>query len=828
MSDTPKKAEGNGYTGARIAIVGASPSMKDIENGKAFSDFKVGSGINEYLKESLISRGDIWFTCACKQFVPPDKTEERKIPFDVRAKMAGIDLITEYNNLATELDSIRPNLIIPLGSDALYATTGKKNIYDYRGSILRGINGLKVIPTFDIGNYLYAKTDLWEKYVAIFDFKRAAAHIDSPNWANPSRLLRVCRNSGELYDFIHRKVVKGKKFKLSVDIEAKDCIPVCIGIAFDKHEGMTIPLWNKNGFSTIPEGDLANIWILLAQLLYHEDALIIGQNFKYDQDKIERLGFFIRFLYGDTMLKAQAINPEMPKGLAFNTSIFTEEPFYKNEGMYEGSIEDLFIGCARDACVTMEVFDNMDKSLDQLTGQRAFYENFLMLLHDSYLKSERIGFRINDKLKLELIEKYVKWSERLNYELFCLAGAPINVSSPKQVALLLYENWKIPQRAGTGEEVLTSLLANVVKDENKRRGIEIILEKRRVDKTISTYLMALPDYDGRMKTTFFLCLNTGRTSTGQQDPPIRPEIQFQAKGKKVSRVMGQAFQTMTKHGDIGADVRMMYIVDEGEVFVNIDSSQAEARVVFLLANDEEALELIDKHDYHALTASWFFGKDENAWSKKTWGYEHPIRFCGKTLRHACHLGASKATAATTVNTDARKYKIKDDKGNLFTISEKFAGEAIEIFHYKQPSIRNNFHHGIQAALAANNRRIIAGLPYGVNCDYGGLRTFHDRWGDELFRGAYSYIPQRSITDNTKAAKLRIESRLQGIKTILESHDALLFSIRVNEMKEVIPILQEEMERPISFKNCTLPRRDLIIPSEVEIGDNYKELNKYKG
>src|SRR3954466_5823096 len=142
----PKKAEGNGYTGARIAIVGASPSMKDIENGKAFSDFKVGTAINEYLKESLISRGDIWFTCACKQFVPPDKTEERKIPFEVRAKMAGIDLISEYNNLATELDSIRPNLVIPLGSDALYATTGKKNIYDYRGSILRGINGLKVIP----------------------------------------------------------------------------------------------------------------------------------------------------------------------------------------------------------------------------------------------------------------------------------------------------------------------------------------------------------------------------------------------------------------------------------------------------------------------------------------------------------------------------------------------------------------------------------------------------------------------------------------------------------------------------------------------------------
>jgi len=714
------KAEGNGFIGARIAIVGASPSLKDCENGKAFSDYKSGQAINEYLKEAILSRSDIWFTNACKFYVPPDKSEERKIPFAVRANSVGIDLTAEYNNLSRELDSINPNIIVPLGSDALYAVTGKKNIYDYRGSILSGMNGSKVIPTFDISNYIYAKTDLWEKYVAIFDFIRIAKHIDDRRIIRPSRLLRVARNSGDLWDFINRKIVKGKKFKLSVDIEAKNCIPVCIGIAFDRHEGLTIPLWNSDNISSIPISDLANLWILLAELLYHEDALIIGQNFKYDQDKIEKLGFYIRFLYGDTMLKAQAINPEMPKGLAFNTSIFTEEPFYKNEGMYEGSMEDLFIGCARDACVTMEVFEEMDGSLDKLIGQRKFYQNFLMQLHDSYLQSERIGFRIDDVKKMQLVEKYVKWTERLNYELFCLAGAAINTGSPKQVASLLYDNWKIPKRAGTGEEVLTALLANTVKDENKRRGIEIILEDRRVKKTINTYLMALPDYDGRMKTTFFLCLNTGRTSTGQQDPPIRPEIEFQNNKKKVKRVMGQAFQTMTKHGDIGADVREMYVCDPGEVFVNIDSSQAEARVVFLLANDEEALDLIDKHDYHALTASWFFGKDETAWSKKTWGYEHPIRFCGKTLRHACHLGASKARAAITVNTDARKYKIKDDKGNLFTISEAFAGQAIDIFHIKQPSIRANFHGGIQNVIRRAEFRISQFVEAEIEFSQGGF------------------------------------------------------------------------------------------------------------
>ena len=111
------------------------------------------------------------------------------------------------------------------------------------------------------------------------------------------------------------------------------------------------------------------------------------------------------------------------------------------------------------------------------------------------------------------------------------------------------------------------------------------------------------------------------------------------------KVMGTAFQVMTKHGDIGADVRGMYDPDEGEIFVQLDSSQAEARVVFNLATDEQALEDIDEHDYHALTASWFFGGTESDYSKKVLGYECPIRFAGKTLRHAGHLGAGKTTSS---------------------------------------------------------------------------------------------------------------------------------------------------------------------------------------
>ena len=83
---------------------------------------------------------------------------------------------------------------------------------------------------------------------------------------------------------------------------------------------------------------------------------------------------------------------------------------------------------------------------------------------------------------------------------------------------------------------------------------------------------------------------TGRTSTGIMDSPIRP---FN---------IGKAFQTVTKHGNVGTEIREQYIPDPGYCFIEVDSAQAEARVVALLSEDYELLEKLkdpnfDMHNY---------------------------------------------------------------------------------------------------------------------------------------------------------------------------------------------------------------------------------------
>ena len=833
-----KYVPGHGPFGAKLMILGECPTPKDTVAGRAFTDSKE---LQQLLTDAGIRRDNCWQTYVSKFEIPPNVGKKR-IPFPVRAKAHGVDLDKQLEELQEEINGVQPNCILALGKTPLWALSGRTEITDYRGSIMMGM-GRKFVPTYNPWHLGWHATDVefkgyWNRQIMAFDMRRALAQSAFPEINRPSRVLEICRNSAQLAEF--RARYKGKKIRMAADIEANGtCIPVCIGIAFTRNHGMVVPLWNTDGISTIPTSDLVQCWIILAEMLWENE--IVGQNFNYDRDKIKRLGFAIRKLASDVMLKAQALNPELPKGLAFNTSLFTEEPFYKNEGMYKGSINDLLLGCARDACVTIEVDENMDADLDEI-GQRKFFENFLMELPDFYWAIERQGFRIDTEERDRLIRKYIEWDEKCRYELFHLTGAEINVNSPKQIQTLLWDNLKFPRKESTGEEDITALLNQTTvwakRPEWHRRVCELILEDRRVRKSVSTYLMALPDYDGRMRTTYFPCLDTGRSSTGQQDPPIRPTVEvIDENGKKKEKVLGTAFQTMTKHGDIGADIRGMYVPDdchieivereevvvqEEEVFLQADSSQAEARVVWLLADDEEALELVDTIDYHAHTAVWFFGPNEELFNydKKKLGYEHPIRFCGKTLRHAGHLGAGKRRAAISVNTDARKYKIP------IAITEAMAERALQIFHSKQPKIQQVFQAGVVEQLK-KDRTLVAALPYGIDSPCGGRRTFFERWGEELFRQAFSYIPQRTVSDNTKNAGIRIRKQIPTIKIVMESHDALLFSIPVSKLQEYSLVIKKEMERPIDFSASSIKRRRLKIPCELETGKNYRDLSKFK-
>ena len=543
---------GYGNANAKLLILGDAPHPIDTQLGAPFQGPR-GRELDSLLREAGISRAETWITTVSKYEIPPSPYKKKK-SFKARAESVGVNIDDQIKVLHQEINNIRPNCILALGGNALYSLYGKSTIQKHRGSILNS-NGSKFVSSYDPAHILHSADaeikGYWNRYVMLFDFKRAREQSSFPELRIPQKFTQIARNSADLYTWY--KQYKHKK-KVAVDIEAGGtCHPACVGLAFNDHHAMVVPIWNC--------ADPVQTWLLLNEILTSHS--IIGQNFKYDDDKLARIGFKIRYLSDDLLLKSFCISPELPKNLAFNTSIWTEQPYYKDEGMYEGTFEDLMQGCGVDACCTFEINEGMESVVSEM-GLMGFYRDFLMRLHPLYLHIESQGFLVDKDKRDRLIEKYIAWSERLQFELYRATGVDINVNSPKQVSELLFDTLKLPIQTGTGEEELTKIINNTKVPESGKSVCEKILEKRRVDKTIGTYLLGLPDYDGRMRTTFFLALETGRTRTSQLEPPIRPVVEVKEfDGGKKKKEMGLAFQTMTKHGDIGNDLREQFIPDKG-------------------------------------------------------------------------------------------------------------------------------------------------------------------------------------------------------------------------------------------------------------------------
>lgn len=796
-----KHVYGSGNPNAKLFVLGEAPGPNEEYSGIVFSGAS-GEILDAMLLKAGISRSEV-FVDNVVTIRPPDNKINR-------LKELGYSPSDFYPRLFEVIRQIRPNAILALGNTPLYALTGKSGISKYRGSILwSSTTGCKVIPTIhpayllhgsegDEGGSFKYSTRVYMQ----LDVNRAVEESKTKELSLPQRSIQIVRDSLALYRFLQSYKDHGY---FALDIETRKSIPICLGIAPSRNNAISVQLVNiEETDYRIPYRELAEMHKMLAEFLA-SDRLWIGQNFKFDQQKLESvLGFHFREIYADTMLLQATVNPEFPKSLAFIASVYTREPYYKDEGKEfqygKDKIDQLFIYNGKDVCTTFEALENMLVELKEYNLESFFFD-YVMKLHDFYMDLETEGFLVDEKVWSELIVKYRELWKTSQSRLEELCHFDVNVNSPKQVFALLTKDLNLPVRSTTNEETIVALLGNHARDDKTREILNLIIDIRRIRKTIGTYLSAYPDGDGRIRTSYrIIGTETGRSSTSKCDPPTRPIEGF-----------GLAFQTLTKHGTIGADIRKAFIPDPGYVFLECDLSQAEARIVALLSRDDETLRLFDTTDIHTVTSSWIFGcKAERSEGNVT----EDKRFIGKTCRHAGNYGEGKRRLMLDVNANARRFGIP------ISISEKRAGDILTIFHAKTPRIRKIFQAEIQAALQHNNRILINA--------FGRRRQFFERWGDGLFREAYAFIPSSSVRDHLSNAGLRIKDRLNGIRFVVESHDAFTVLVAKSEVSEVARVFKEEFEKPIDFSQCTLKRGSIIIPSEIKIGEkNYKELEAWK-
>jgi uracil-DNA glycosylase family 4 len=801
---------GGSGTGRKFVWVGEAPGRHEDEAGMPFVG-PSGHMIDKALQELGHQRSEGYFTNVVK-YRPPGNDLKR-------LKEIGHTVEENIPQLWQEIAEINPNVVIACGNLALKVLTGKSGILKWRGSIIKSINmDKKVVPIVHPAAFMNdpsgreagkGRLDPRMKYIWKMDIARAMEESRSNFYDVPELLLEVARDHVTLQRFLEK--YQGCT-EVSIDIEVYKSIPVCIAFAFNNWHGISVPLldiysWQKK--DGIPAHELARLWQLVASVLADPKISKIGQNIKFDHTSLESiLGMPVNGEIIDIMILAHSLYPEFPKKLAFHQSVWTRHPFHKDEGkdfdIKKDDIRQYLHYNAKDAVVTMDLKQILHKQVMELqvpgfpNWGHEFVYDYAMKLHDFYKRMESVGIKTNIERQKELIAEYEGRIKLSQAELNDICKAEINVNSHVQVKNLLFGDFGLPRRVSTDEDSLVSIAANNCKKPEHKRAIDLILEIRRQRKALGTYFKARPDFDGRMRTNYKICgTETGRSSTGILKPPVRPYK------------VGLAFHTLTKHGDIGPEIRSEFEADDGYTIVEIDMSQAEARIVALLGNDEKTLDMFArKIDIHSLTAGWIFGVDPSRVK-----LEYPeFRFIGKTVRHAGNYDMQKKRLMQIVNTDAKKFGIN------ISISEWKAGQILDKFHKFAPNIRGVFHEEIRRALVDNGRVLVN--------PYGRYRMFFGESGHDLDKEGYAHIPQSTVPDHLRHAGLRAEARFrdEGVdaRYFLEGHDSLIGLVRDDCVARYTQILFEEIERPIDFSRCTIQRGSLVIPAEAKIGKNYKE------
>jgi DNA polymerase I-like protein with 3'-5' exonuclease and polymerase domains len=690
-------------------------------------------------------------------------------------------------------------------------------IQKYRGSILQNIHsGIpKVIASMHPASLLHAEKEMqnWKvlQYIK-FDFIRAAQQSLFRDIRLPQRSLAIARNSLDVIRFFERS--QHLEY-MSRDVETCRTIPLCLGFAATPYDAISVPLLNDIT-ATNPDGiplhDQLHIWRIVAQFMGDTRVKLVEQNGKFD-DRICAGVKLPGTAYFDTMLAWHVLFLEMPKSLAFITSILTDEPYYKDEGKEYNPKKDKFdrllLYNAKDAAVTIEIQQKEIPMLREFDLEDFFW-NRTMPLHKLYMDIEQRGILIDKEIRKELAKKYDSKKEEVHTALLQAVaertGLPlgeidVNVNSSKQVHKLLYQLLGCPLRKDTAENTLQALANNTLKDEPRKNVIKHTLAERKIRKTISTYIRAPLSDDGRIRTQFKITgTETGRTSTEKCEPPI------------VVTAEGMALQTLTKYGEYGGDLRRMFVPDPGYVFVEADGAQAEDRVVAVLSKDWDALKELNrtefkyneqglKDDRHTKTAILI----SNKFFEEITDLD---RQSGKRTRHAANYDVGKHQLMETL------------AGEGIFVSEWRTGKYLDKIHEANPNIRGVYHRGIEEILATSN--CVLTTPFERR------RQFFNKWGRDLFKEAYAYIPQSTVSDQVKFAMLRIRAQWYENPFIMESHDSFLALLKLEHLQKFCKLAKREMETSIDFSRCSLPRDyQLVIPADFKVGrTSWLEMEKY--
>ena len=221
----------------------------------------------------------------------------------------------------------KPNLIIALGSTALWALTGEHGIASYRGTILKSYTGHKTIPTYHPGAVL---RDFSLRAAVFADLAKANKEAAFPEIKVKEKKIWIAEQVKDLDLFYNLFIKKSDAFAFDIETNFHRREITCISIAPTPNVSLVIPFALKDGTSYwTNEDDEVACLLWLYKLFRDASKKKIAQNALYDLFYLTDYGIFPLGPVEDTMLMHHTLQPELPKGLGYLASIYCNFPAWK-------------------------------------------------------------------------------------------------------------------------------------------------------------------------------------------------------------------------------------------------------------------------------------------------------------------------------------------------------------------------------------------------------------------------------------------------------------------------------------------------------------------
>ena len=502
--------------------------------------------------------------------------------------------------------------------------------------------------------------------------------------------------------------------------------------------------------------------------VYENDQILkIGQNIKYDMMVLANYDIQLEGKMFDTMIAHYILAPELRHNMDYLAEVYLKYKTIhidaligsgkKQRSMSELDPKEVYEYAAEDADVTLKLKNILEKELHE-KGLYQLFEEVEMPLVPVLARMEMNGARIDEASLAETSKVFTERMETIEQEIREVAGQELNISSPRQIGELLFDQLKIdskPKKTKTGQYVTDE--ATLLALKSKHPVVEKILDYRGYKKLLSTYIDALPRLvnprTGHIHTSYNQAVTaTGRLSSSNpnlQNIPIRDEN--------------------------GKEVRKAFIPDEGELFFSADYSQIELRLMAHLSQDKNMVEDFNSgHDIHQATAAKIF--------------KVPIEEVTSTMRRK----------AKTANFGIIYGISAFGLAERMEVSRGEARQLIDDYFATYPGVKEYMDKSIEKARQLGYTQTLLGrrcqLP-DINSRNAVVRGYAER-------NAINAPIQGTAADIIKVAMIRIDKRMreEGLrsKMILQVHDELNFSVVPEEKEQLQALVINEMQNAIQL------------------------------